>query len=66
MYYIAYGSNLNKEEMKRRCKDAKFVSLARLENYTLTYRGPDAHRRKAPVVFAAASTAYAVHVRRCR
>ena len=39
MYYIAYGSNLNKEEMKQRCKDAKFVSLARLENYTLTYRG---------------------------
>lgn len=25
--------------MKQRCKDAKFVSLARLENYTLTYRG---------------------------
>ena len=21
MYYIAYGSNLNKEEMKQRCKD---------------------------------------------
>lgn len=39
MYYIAYGSDLNKEEMKQRCKDAKFVSLARLENYTLTYRG---------------------------
>lgn len=39
MYYIAYGSNLNKEEMKQRCKDAKFVSLARLENYTLAYRG---------------------------
>lgn len=39
MYYIACGSNLNKEEMKQRCKDAKFVSLARLENYTLTYRG---------------------------
>ena len=39
MYYIAYGSNLNKEEMKQRCKDAKLVSLARLENYTLTYRG---------------------------
>ena len=39
MYYIAYGSNLNKEEMKQRCKDAKFVSLAKLENYTLTYRG---------------------------
>ena len=35
MYYIAYGSNLNKEEMKSRCKDAKFVSLARLEDYTL-------------------------------
>lgn len=39
MYYIAYGSNLNKEEMKQRCKDAKLVFLARLENYTLTYRG---------------------------
>ena len=39
MYYIAYGSNLNKEEMRNRCNDAKFVSLARLEKYTLTYRG---------------------------
>ena len=28
MYYIAYGSNLNKEEMKQRCKDAKFVRVA--------------------------------------
>lgn len=35
MYYIAYGSNLNKEEMKQRCKDAKFVSLARLETIHL-------------------------------
>lgn len=39
MYCIAYGSNLNKEEMKSRYKDAKFVSLVRLENYTLIYRG---------------------------
>lgn len=27
MYYIAYGSNLNKEEMKQRCKDVKMRSL---------------------------------------
>ena len=36
MYYIAYGSNLNKEEMKQRCKDAKFV-LDEYEDYPYLY-----------------------------
>lgn len=39
MYYIAYGSNLNKEEMKQRCPEAILVGLGKLEKYTLTYRG---------------------------
>ena len=39
MYYIAYGSNLNKAEMHERCPHAKFVGLGIIEGYVLTYRG---------------------------
>lgn len=39
MYYIAYGSNLNKKDMLVRCPDATLVGLGKLQNYTLTYRG---------------------------
>lgn len=38
-YYIAYGSNLNVEQMKRRCPDAKMVGSGRLERYALEFRG---------------------------
>ena len=34
-YYIAYGSNLNKSQMKQRCKDAVCVGSSMLENYKL-------------------------------
>ena len=33
MYYFAYGSNMNWEQMQRRCPSARFVSVASLENY---------------------------------
>ena len=38
-YYIAYGSNLNKEQMAYRCPDAKPVGTAILQDYRLTFRG---------------------------
>ncbi|HWH77305.1 MAG TPA: gamma-glutamylcyclotransferase family protein [Candidatus Binatus sp.] len=33
MYYFAYGSNLNWQQMQRRCPSAKFVCIARLPDY---------------------------------
>ena len=38
-YYIAYGSNLNVEQMAFRCPTAKPVGTAVLENHTLFFRG---------------------------
>ena len=38
-YYIAYGSNLNVEQMKHRCPDARVVGTATLEGWTLLFRG---------------------------
>lgn len=38
-YYIAYGSNLNKAQMKRRCPTAMPFATATLENYELLFRG---------------------------
>lgn len=38
MLYIAYGSNLNKEQMKRRCPQAKPVGTIMLKNYELQFR----------------------------
>ena len=38
-YYIAYGSNLNVEQMAFRCPDARPVGTAVLENHTLFFRG---------------------------
>jgi hypothetical protein len=37
--YIAYGSNLNLEQMKRRCPTAEVVGSSKLEGYELTFRG---------------------------
>lgn len=36
--YIAYGSNLNMEQMKRRCPTAKLVGTGTLENCALDFR----------------------------
>lgn len=39
MLYAAYGSNLNHEQMARRCPQAKFVGVGVLEKYKLVFRG---------------------------
>ncbi len=36
--YISYGSNLNLEQMSRRCPNAKIIETAMLENYELEFR----------------------------
>lgn len=36
--YIAYGSNLNIEQMKRRCPTAKVYGNGTLEGWTVTFR----------------------------
>lgn len=45
MLYIAYGSNLNREQMVRRCPGATLVGPAELKGYDLLFRG----RRNAAV-----------------
>jgi len=37
--YIAYGSNLNLEQMKHRCPTAEVVGTAVLKNWKLRFRG---------------------------
>lgn len=36
--YVAYGSNLNLNQMSRRCPNAKVVGIGSLKNYQLTFR----------------------------
>ena len=38
MLYFAYGSNLNLFQMKRRCKDSKFIKTIKLKDFKLTFR----------------------------
>lgn len=38
-YYVAYGSNLNLEQMAYRCPQAKIVGTGMLKNYELQFRG---------------------------
>ncbi len=37
--YVAYGSNLNIEQMARRCPDAKVIGKGVLKGYRLAFRG---------------------------
>lgn len=37
--YVAYGSNMNVEQMKRRCPNAKPIGKYILEDYKLEFRG---------------------------
>ncbi|MDE6088892.1 MAG: gamma-glutamylcyclotransferase [Oscillospiraceae bacterium] len=37
--YIAYGSNLNLEQMKYRCPNSKPIGTAMLQDYELEFRG---------------------------
>lgn len=39
--YIAYGSNLNLDQMKRRCPTAEVVGTATLRNWRLWFRGSE-------------------------
>ena len=38
MLYFAFGSNLYKKQMKRRCKDSKYICCHKLKNYKLVFR----------------------------
>ena len=38
MLYFAFGSNLNQKQMKRRCKDSKYLGCYSLKNYKLVFR----------------------------
>lgn len=38
-YYIAYGSNLNIEQMKRRCPQARIIGTAEIKDYELLFKG---------------------------
>jgi len=38
MLYFAYGSNLNHFQMKKRCRDSKFLEKIELKNFRLTFR----------------------------
>lgn len=38
MRYIAYGSNLDVEQMKWRCPNARFVRVSKLANFRLRFR----------------------------
>lgn len=39
MYYLAYGSNLNVEQMKFRCPGAEIVGTAEIKDYQLMFKG---------------------------
>lgn len=38
-YYLAYGSNLNTEQMKYRCPDSKRVGVSEIKDYQLLFKG---------------------------
>ena len=38
IYYFAYGSNLHHLQMKKRCRNCKFIKKIILHNYNLTFR----------------------------
>ena len=54
MLYFAYGSNLNHFQMKRRCKDSKFIKKINLKDFNLTfrskYRAADIEKKKNSIV----------------
>ena len=54
MLYFAYGSNLHHFQMKRRCKDSKFIKKYKIKNYRLNfrskYRAADIEKKKNSIV----------------
>ena len=57
MLYFAYGSNLNHHQMKKRCKDSKFLKNFDLKGFKLTfrsiYRAADIEIKKDSIVTGA-------------
>ena len=57
MLYFAYGSNLHRKQMKRRCKNSRFISCHILKNYQLFFRSKygaaDVQRNKGSSVLGA-------------
>ncbi|TET10386.1 MAG: gamma-glutamylcyclotransferase [Candidatus Atribacteria bacterium] len=39
MYYFAYGSNMNHEQMKKRCPNSRFVETAYIRGYNVVFDG---------------------------
>ena len=40
-YYLAYGSNLNLEQMKKRCHSFKVIDTINLQGYKLSKKQKD-------------------------
>ena len=38
MLYFAFGSNLYQKQMKKRCKDSKYIGCYQLKDYKLAFR----------------------------
>jgi gamma-glutamylcyclotransferase (GGCT)/AIG2-like uncharacterized protein YtfP len=57
MLYFAFGSNLNQKQIKRRCKNSRFISRHILKNYQLVFRSKygaaDIQRKKGSSVLGA-------------
>ena len=57
MLYFAFGSNLNRKQIKRRCKNSRFISRHILKNYQLVFRSKygaaDIQRKKGGSVLGA-------------
>ena len=57
MLYFAFGSNLNRKQIKRRCKNSRFISRHILKNYQHVFRGiygaADIQRKKESSVLGA-------------
>jgi len=57
MLYFAYGSNLHHFQMKKRCKDSKFLKKFEIHGYKLNfrskYRAADIEKKKNSVVLGA-------------
>ena len=57
MLYFAYGSNLHRKQMRKRCKNSRFISCHILKNYQLVFRGEygaaDVQKKKGSSVLGA-------------
>ena len=57
MLYFAFGSNLNRKQIKRRCKNSRFISRHILKNYQLVFRSKygaaDVQKKKGSSVLGA-------------